>query len=197
VQVAVERKTTADLIDSLQTGRLTGLPNEANKGGQIHRLMETYDYVFICIEGGWETDRRGRLVQRRRVATPLKGGMSEDALVKRVLSVEHWIASLYHWFTDKAWDDHTTLRGVYKPGGGHGFMPLSRFCEMARGLPDLGVAGTKAAERLFGGNLVRALQADITTWANLQLPMKDGTRRLGESKAARIVDACRKLRGEA
>lgn len=211
VQVGIERKTTPDLIDSLKSGRLTGVPNEANKGGQLARLTNTYDYVFLVIEGGWETSRDGRLVQRRKVQRPLAGGMSEDALVKRCISIclqagvfiwqttsqqqtERFIASFYRWFTDKAWDEHSTLKAVYRPATG--MLPISRFRAMMMCLPDLGLEGTKAAEKAFDGNIIRALTADLTTWATLPVEMKGGVKRLGESRAARIVEACRKLRGE-
>ena len=208
-QVGLERKTVTDLIDSLNTGRLQGPPSEASRGGQLSRLRDAYDFVFLVVEGSWAVDRQGRLTRRRR---PMPGQMTEDALIKRVLSI-YWqsgirlclwrtitrretaafVASCYHWFTDKPWDAHTTMLTVYDRGPLTP-RPLSLFREMVMRLPGIGLAASTAAEQAFQGSMDRALHGSVADWAAVQMGTSDGgSRRLGETRATAIVEATTRL----
>src|SRR5262245_5878451 len=51
--VVFERKRIEDLVDSMQTGRLSG--------HQLPGICENYDYGYLIIEGIWRPGREGFL----------------------------------------------------------------------------------------------------------------------------------------
>lgn len=201
VSIAIERKTIPDLVDSLQSGRLQGNDERA----QLHRLRAAYDFVWLLVEGLWETDKHGMLVRRALHGTkPIKGcHMTADGLSKSLVSLEvkgglrvrqtasqaqsvAFLVALCRWWTEKAWDGHSTLLTPY---AGHTIGHLSIFREMVMKLPDVGVSASKAVELAFGGSLARLLQSTVADWSELELVTAQGPRRLGEKRACRIVDA--------
>ena len=50
VRVGVERKTIPDLINSRDQGRLMGT---GKSPGQVHKMMEQFDYSWLLVEGIW------------------------------------------------------------------------------------------------------------------------------------------------
>lgn len=208
LQIGVERKALSDLVTSLTDGRLCGMPTEHGKGGQLQRMRDAYDVIWLLVEGHWLTDKAGRLfVKGKRTNHKLPGAFTEDSLTKRLLSIEvkgrvhvvhtsgqeqttRWMASLFRWWTDKKWDKHDTMQTVHT----RSVMPLSTFREMTLPLPGVGLAGSKALEKQFNGSLTQLLRADITTLSNVQLATPAGPRRLGESRARELQQALNKLR---
>lgn len=205
VAIAIERKTIPDLVDSLQSGRLQGHDERA----QLHRLRAAYDYVWLLVEGLWETDKHGNLARRTlHGAKPLKGcHMTADGLTKALVSLEvqgglrvrqtasqaqsvAFLVALLRWWTEKAWEGHSTLLTPY---AGHTAGRLSVFREMVMRLPDVGVSASKAVELAFQGSLARLLRSTEEDWSELELVTAQGPRRLGQAKAARIVQAIRAL----
>ncbi len=212
VEVGIERKVLRDLVDSLKTGRLQGMQTESGNGGQIGRLVETYDYAWLLVEGAWTVDKQGRLCQRRHHNTLRPVGGSEDMLVKRLMSLEllgglrvkqtanaretvRWLVSLYRWFTDKDWHQHGTLNAVSRPQQGIQANRLSRFQEMLLPLPGVGFAVARAIEQLLSGTdkLGQLRSLSISTLAELPIETPAGPRMLGRSKAEKIVIAIRSL----
>lgn len=214
--IGIERKTLGDLVSSLKDGRLQGLQGESSSG-QLGRLAAAFDYVWLLVEGDWTADAAGRLCQRRHHGTlrPVPGGLTEDSLTKRLLSLEMigslqtrggfrvkqtsnprataaWVASLHRWWTDKSWTEHATLHTRHTPQSVH---RLSRFREIAMTLPGLGLAGSKAIEHHTNGNALVMLQMPAAQWAEVSVETPAGPRRLGLSKGEQIAEACRKLTG--
>ena len=206
VSVAIERKTIPDLVDSLQSGRLQGNDERA----QLHRLRAAYDFVWLLVEGLWETDKHGQLVRRSLHGTkPLKGcHMTGDGLTKALVSLEvkgglrvrqtasqaqsvAFLVALLRWWTEKAWDGHSTLLTPY---AGHTAGHLSIFREMVMKLPTVGVSASKAIELKFNSSLARLLQSTVSDWASLELVTAQGPRRLGEAKAQKIIEALATLK---
>lgn len=54
VSIGIERKTITDLLQSIITGRLSG--------HQLLGLLHTYDYVYLLVEGLWQTDLKTGLL---------------------------------------------------------------------------------------------------------------------------------------
>jgi ERCC4-type nuclease len=217
VEVGVERKTISDLVGSLREGRLQGRASEDRKS-QIDRMRDTYDVSFLLVEGSLAGDRSGTLFRRfGSKRTEVKGGYSPDSLTKAVLSLylqggmRLWqadsmrasiafIAALFRWFTDKEWDQHATLNAVTL---GHKTMvPLSAFREMVMRLPGIGVAVSAAVERHClvdtpdgkHPSLTRLLAMTLSEWENLEELTTRGPRKFGTPKAARVLEAVRRLR---
>ena len=153
VQIGVERKTLPDLVTSLRDGRLPGL--------QLQKIRDTYDMAWLLVEGEIASDRMGRLYgrlgSRKRAALP--GSLTEDSLIKSLLTLElqggfriartrdmrqsaAWIASCARWWTDKEWDEHSTLSTPYQ----RTMVPVSLFCDRAMKLPGVGLAVAKSLE---------------------------------------------------
>lgn len=211
VLVGIERKTIPDLLDSLHTGRFVGLETE-NHEGQLGRLLKSFDYPWLLIEGVWDTDTTGRLAVpdwRGRFKPTQGAGMTEDAFTKRLLSIflqsgllhwhsrsaeqsARWIASTFRWFNDSEWNAHKTLQTTYKPTG---LRPISRFREMVMAMPGVGLAASKALEKHYQGNLAAFLTTHPNTLADVSVVHKSGTKRLGRPRAQAIYDAIQQLNG--
>jgi ERCC4-type nuclease len=210
--VGIERKTLGDLVSSLRSGRLQG--RSADERSQLDRLRKTYDVIWLLVEGHYTSDRHGTLVtERGRRRIP--GGYSEDSLTKAILSLElrgglhvhrtaneaqsaRWLATVFHWWTDKAWDAHTTL---HTPMKHESMVPLSVFRDIVMRLPDIGVGASLAVERLCTppgvdshASLTKMLSMSQGDWENLEVTTPAGPRKLGNAKAVRICEAVRKLR---
>lgn len=117
VHIGIELKNTMDLIDSMR-GRLAG--------HQIPGLLETYDYVWLIVEGTFPASADGRI----RLRGPRRALYVSDVLgyltsleiqagvkVKRTVDTAGTaaeIARLYRWW-QKPWDHHTSLKVVHRP----------------------------------------------------------------------------------
>lgn len=205
IQVGIERKTLPDLVDSLRTGRLQG----ADRRTQLSRLRQDYDVAWLLVEGELTSNRMGRMFGRQgSKRRPLPGTMTEDALTKTLLSLElqgglrvartgslkqsaQWIASCARWWTDKTWDEHTTLTTPYE----RNVLPVSLFRERAMKLPGVGLAVSKSLEAACGGDEMLLHHLSLTALAEMPVSLPNGTRKLGLQKAEPIVQALRKLRG--
>ena len=200
VQIGIERKTLSDLVTSLRDGRL---PNF-----QMEKLRRTYDVMWLLVEGEIATDRLGRLYghigRRKRQALP--GSMTEDVLVKSLLTLElqggfrivrtmtpkqsaSWIASCARWWSDKQWDEHSTLSTPYQ----RTMVPVSLFCDRAMKLPGVGLAVAKSLEVACQGSENKLCRMSLSELSDIPVSMRGGTKRLGFLKAEAILQAARKL----
>lgn len=162
-EFGIERKALPDFIDSARSGRLYGISVEQRES-QLDRMLRTYDFAWLLVEGDYSTDGRGRFVQARgrRGNVPVAGGWTEDMLNKTLLSLDlrggirvketrstkqtvRWLASLFRSHTDKAWSEHTTLRTLQRR---ESIVPVSSFRDMVMRLDDVGVgfAASRAVE---------------------------------------------------
>lgn len=188
-EFGVERKTLTDFVDSARSGRLYGVGIETQAGGtreaQLARMLDTYDFPWLLIEGEYLTDTRGRLVQPRgrRGNVVVPGSFSEDSLNKTLLTLGlragirvketnnsrqtvRWVTSLFRSHTDKRWDEHTTLR---TPQRRESIKPVSQFRDIVMRFEDVGFAASKAVERHVNSLLgVGALIAGLPKRVSLQ-----------------------------
>lgn len=219
VEIGIERKTTMDLVSSLRSGRLQGrTSDDSGQLCQIDRLHKAYDIIWLLVEGSTGGDRRfGKLLKSGHGREQrLPGGYTEDSLAKAMLSLElrggmhmkqtatmhHsslFIASLFRWFTDKQWDDHSTLHAPLKR---ESIMPLSMFRDIVMRFPGIGIAVSAAVEKRCmvetpdgtHPSLTRLLSMNLSDWENLEEKTKTSTRKFGTVKAGRVLEAVRKLR---
>lgn len=221
-EFGVERKTLPDFVDSSRTGRLYGVSVEQQES-QLDRMMRTYDFAWLLIEGDYSTDGRGRFVQARgrRGNVPVPGGFSEDVLNKTLLSLDlrggvrvketrstkqtvRWLCSLFRSHTDKQWVDHTTLRTLQRR---ESTKPVSTFRDMVMRMEgsDIGFAASRAIElhvlaRLTHGATLEAMlmafaMMTLHDWESLDVPERGGTtRKFGTARALRVVTALRRSR---
>jgi ERCC4-type nuclease len=210
-EVGVERKALNDLVGSLRSGRLQGMSTEAGQESQLSRLHDTYDFVFLLVEGAYSTDRAGHLVSQGIGRRSVPGGFSEDTLEKALLSLTlrggmilkqtsnqaqsvRWLVSLYRSFTDKQWDQHTTMKTMIRPEK-MGIKPVSSFRLAVMDLcPGIGLAASKAVEKWCKGSLAAMLAMPLSAWEDLEVETPSGPRRLGTAKAIRVIDALRRVR---
>jgi ERCC4-type nuclease len=204
VTVGIERKTIGDLVSSLQGGRLQGL--------QWGKLHDTYDFVWLLVEGIFGADKQGRLTVRKGpygqrrlpgahltadgltkalMTLELKGGLRVKQTFSRDQSVD-WLVACMRWWSDKVWDGHKTLLTPYS--GHKAIGKISMFREVVMKLPDIGLGASKAVELAFRGSLDRLLQSQLSDWSELELVTPRGPRRLGEAKALRVIEAIQQLK---
>lgn len=200
VSVGVEFKKLQEAVQALRTNRLQGFQAPG---------CRMYDFAYLMVEGHLLYDNTGLLkVHNRRRFTsetykPMPGHMTIGELMKRV-NVLHLCAgmnpiwthdrndsmqqllALYHTWTDTDLDKHKSHIAIYTPGT---LLPISDMRRTLSTFPGIGRHLSLAVEQHFGGSLLRAVQAPVAEWAQIQsVDDKGRTRRLGMSLAQRIVD---------
>lgn len=216
VSIGIEHKKLPDLIDALNSGRLLG--NQETKGGQVPRMVRTYDRTHLIVEGDWERAGDGRVSSwkgkgRRAV---VKGSPHAIELRKRLLVVDlRWgtrvtycksrrdsldtIYTLYRVWTDKDLDEHKSHLAVHAPDADSKLkMPMSNFrAALQVWLPSIGFAASKRVEEwvsvMRDGKLrpepYRLMLKTHSDWSALELPDKHGkVKRLGDKRARDIME---------
>lgn len=204
IQVGIELKRLQDLATSIRTGRLAGHQLPGLTGEHA-----AFDVAWLVVEGQFRTDRVGRLQTyhgRHTGWQPLKGGMLTSEMQKKLLTYElkgglhvrccnlrddtvRFVADLYRWWCDKAFDAHTSHVAIHRPMHLQG---ISDFREVVARLPGVGLTTSLAVERHFGGSLRRAVNASVAEWARVETIDKHGHHRsLGTKRAEAIVAFCR------
>lgn len=209
LSIGVEHKKIPDLIQSLE-GRLPG--------HQLPGMVNTYDRRWLIVEGDWTHDTQGRtaMFKGRGARKPMKGAPPAIELEKRLLTLEtrggiairicpdrrdtvRFLTALYRFWTDKNLDAHKSHLAMYAPDLDRGiFNPPSDFRKaLSVLLPGVSSAVSQAIEEECGGaknstraKLVEMLSWNLKAWADLITVSNNGkARRLGESRAAHIVEA--------
>jgi len=206
--IGIELKRLGDLVSSIRTGRLSG--------GQLPKLLGSrgaFDYCWLVVEGHWRTNSAGQIVvpyysrkKKQRTWAPLQGGLMASEMEKRVMTLElcgglhvrhtntaqdthQFIVNLYHWWSDKDMDRHTSH---LTPHTVHAFLPVSPFRTTVQTFPGIGPRTSLAVERRFHGSLVDAVSAPIEVWASIETVGDKGTtRKLGRAVATQIHTFCR------
>lgn len=129
VTIAIERKVMSDLISSMTSGRLSGY--------QIPGLLRSYNYVWLVIEGIWQTSQKDSCIQTwtRKGWQDYKFDgrfhKSRD-IIKYLLTISiksnirvwftsnsketvNFITALFRWWTDKEYEDHRSLIQEHEP----------------------------------------------------------------------------------
>lgn len=133
IHIGVERKVLGDFIQSMRDRRLAG--------HQLKGLLESYDYVYLIVEGIWRVGENGEVQVWRRVSRktkwlPLYGGrrggkqsVTYKEMDGHLSSLSHcagldyirtpnetdtaaFIASRYNWW-QKEFDEHRSHLDIY------------------------------------------------------------------------------------
>lgn len=203
VSIGVEHKRLGDFVQSLSTERLAG--------HQLPGLVTDYDRPYLILEGEWEHNKEGRVVEfikdtsrkrRTRGAPPAvefeirlltletRGGLHIRHCNTRRDSVRYLI-SLYRFWTDKDLDQHKSHLAIHAPDVDPSLgIPISTFRRAVAQLPGVGFKTSAAVERTFGGSFRRMMLATEATWAEIVTKDDAGkTRKLGAAKARAIMEA--------
>lgn len=198
VDIGIEFKKLTELVESLRTERLQGY--------QMKGMRLQYDYSYLLIEGELLYDHTGALQKRKgRKKVTLPGQMTAQELLKRknvlhlcgglnpIVAVNREdtlqeILALYRTWTDCDLDRHKSHIAMYEAPP---LTPISDFRRTVRTFPHIGMKGSLAVEKYFGGNLKRAVMAPPNIWASLETVDERGKkRRIGTANAERIVKFC-------
>jgi hypothetical protein len=173
--------------------------------------------VWLLVEGLYTTDSKGKFVKLERHGNlrQIPGGFSEDSLEKSLLSLDlrgglrikqtanqsqsvRWLATLFRSFTDKEWDQHTTLKTMIRPERMTGPHPVSAFRLAVMDVcPGIGLAASKAVEKWCSAGtlrerLVQMTEMTLADWEMLEVLTPAGPRKLGTAKALKVLEALRK-----
>jgi ERCC4-type nuclease len=123
VLIGIERKRVTDLLQSLQSGRLSG--------HQLPGLVSYHEYRWLLVEGQYrespegllELPRRGKpweLVRFKYAALEgylttltLRGGLHVQRTYDQNESAA-WLVSLYRWWTTKDWAGHRSHLALHE-----------------------------------------------------------------------------------
>ena len=206
--IAVERKQITDLIQSIESRRLSG--------HQLPGMADDYDYCYLLVEGMWRVGSQGEILVGHGTTdhgktwggtwSPAYGrGLNYRAIdnylatlelhagviYRRTLSPVETVAcivDLYHWWNDKLWEKHSSHLAVYAPAqpqAGKGRLNLVRrnVSLAEKWAMQIGGVDTVKAERAaerFGSALALANGTE-TEWAEVK--------GIGKPTARKIVGA--------
>jgi ERCC4-type nuclease len=123
--VVVERKVINDLIQSMQSRRLSG--------HQLPGLADGYDVCYLIVEGIWRPGNQDQLeIRNGQWRESPRGGFSYRAIDHYLTSLEQragviyrrtstpretvaCIVNLFRWWREKAWDEHRSHDMLYAP----------------------------------------------------------------------------------
>ena len=192
VSIGVERKRIDDLIESMQSGRLSG--------HQLPGLSECYDYCYLVVEGAWRTSPDGQLeVQIYGKWKPIK--LHFRALESYLCTLElhagiiyrktydmretaALVAALYRYWNDKQWADHRSHQMIYTPVHvSHRSMTLygrkvSVLEKIAAQLPGIDSKAEAVAKHF--GTVRRLAEAGPQEWQKIKGVGKIGANRIVE-----------------
>lgn len=195
--IGIEHKKVADLVQSLNSGRLAG--------HQLLGMLNFYDRSWLIVEGDWEADSIGRatVFSGKGKRRPLRGAPPAIELEKRLITLEtrggfrvrhcrtrrdsvRFIIALYRFWTDKDLDEHRSHLAIHAPDLDRGlFVPVSDFRRIVAQIPGIGYETSTVVEREFQGSFRRMMLASEERWAEIVVKGK----RLGASRAKKIMEA--------
>ncbi len=219
VSVGVEVKTVGDLLQCIRDGRFAG--------HQLPGLVETYEVVWLLVEGGMQPgpdevrpgvsqlllqffgrwaapkhhDRMGyRDIHHYLQSLLMRAGVYVWSTRDRKETI-HWLASLYTWWTDKRWDEHSSCAAVHDGVDNdlrqHGVALIRPTLKMmlAARLPGIGVRKAFGAAQHFP-SIKEMFNADEREWAKVRWSdVKGKDKRLGKKVATGIVEAVKQETG--
>lgn len=193
VYIGLELKRTTDLIGSLRSRRFQGF--------QLERLVNTYDRAWLISEGMWREGDGGILEVyqagwRPALAGPrgvmasdleswilsqtIRGGLGYRHCSHRVDTIR-FIGVLYHWWVDRALDEHRGHQAIYTPSPDQAsFVAPSLLRKIAAQLDGIGWEKSTAIETHFK-TVVEMVEASESDW--LEIPG------IGKTLARRCVQS--------
>jgi ERCC4-type nuclease len=174
--IGVEYKKLPELIASIRSERFHG------EGGQVPRMQEAYDFIYVLIEGEIWVSKDGMLMDwkgSRKKEIP--GRMTLTELRKRLFSLLagrglvplwsvdqndtcHILSCLYRNWTDTDRDRHPSLCAVYNPPSLERISEYRAILQRFRGVgPEL----SRAIEKHFRGDLEKTILAGEAEWVKI------------------------------
>lgn len=208
LSIGIELKKVGELAQSLVSKRL--------QGHQLLGLCKNFDRRYLLIEGDYHHDANGRAVVFRGPGKPkpLAGASNATAFELEILNIQtrggvwvrhtttrrdtlRFISVVYRYWTDKDLDEHKSHLAIYAPDFDKGLLtPPSDFRKaLSVMLPNIGLAVSKQVEVLVGetlplrAQLARVLMMNETDWAEIRIPTRDGSKKLGAPRAKQIMEA--------
>jgi len=151
VVVGIERKTIPDLVNSMESGRLSG--------HQLIGLLKIYDYNYIIVEGAWRCDKFGYLeiMKGRKWTSKLYGNKKiqysaivgylntltwlaniQPVFLHNLPETGRWLSKNYHWW-QKLWERHKShLQFHTEPPERLHLVEPSLFCKVIKELEGIG-----------------------------------------------------------
>lgn len=185
IGIGIERKAILDLVNSIQSGRLSG--------HQLPGLLQTYEVVYIIVEGLWRPNpktgilekytgggwRSVELGRRRFMAKEvvnylntlaikigdMTGGRISIWRTSGIQETVHLILSLFNWWNNKAYDEHRSHLKDYDPGDVN-FIKPGIVYRIAKTLESIGPDKATSIEKVFS-TPVEMVMADEKTWMKI------------------------------
>jgi len=173
-------------------------------GHQLPKMLTHYDHRWLVFEGDWMQNRQGGLLRRsgRGRYKAMHGQGNASALRKKLITLEmcggmhvahttsrietvRYIADLYRWWNDDAFDEHKSHIVHYQP---HGIIPLNEFEQAFAGFRNLSTKRARAVAKYFKNSIALAASASVKEWAGIETADDEGkVRRIGDKTAEDIV----------
>lgn len=189
ILIGVERKRITDLLQSMQTGRLSG--------HQLPGLCESYAYRWLLVEGlyregadgcieiprgsTWEPVRLLYTALEHYLTTlQLRGGV----YLQRTYTIREsagWLAALWAWWTKKEWAEHRSHLALHHAADTALFDRPTLTHRMAAELPGIDETAARVAEHFH--TPYEMVTAEEAQWRSIP--------GIGKVKAARILKALR------
>ena len=181
IKVGVERKVISDLIQSINSGRLSG--------HQLPGLLETYDRVYLLVEGQWRASRKDGTVEvfRHGKFKPLGSSRFTSKRVWGYLTALNAstgvtvfitptmeetvlvIEELEHWW-NQPWEKHVSHLMVNKLSPPSAYMKPGRpslIRQIALCLPGIGYDRVMEVEKKFR-TVGKMWEADEKAWQEVE-----------------------------
>lgn len=197
VSIGVEYKKLGDMLQCIDNGRFSG--------HQLPGMLDTYEVIWLLVEGIWRENREGLIeVPRGPSWQPLRAGtgyataaslqgflmtMEQKVGIKVKLtgttpqSVD-WLYHLNRWWTGKEWEEHRAYLAFDNSQAIALINRPSLVRLVAKELPGIGMGRSGPIDRHFG-SVVEMVNAPASEWAEIK--------GIGKTTAQRVVRA---LEGE-
>ncbi len=194
VLVGVEYKRLGDMISCIEDGRFSG--------HQLPGMLESFDRLYLVVEGIWREGRDGMLeVPRGAGWKPLVHGRSSRSMASSLRSflftmsekigirvmltgtpsqTVDWLYHLNRWWTGKEWEEHRAYLSFDNSSALSLVSRPSLVRRVAKELPGVGWERSGAVAKHFD-SVVSMAMAEAAEWENI-----DG---IGKTTARRVVAA--------
>jgi ERCC4-type nuclease len=181
VHVGIERKTVDEMITAFNDSRFLGGRTDDNSGGQLGRLLSTYDIVVLIIEGkSWPDPRSGILMIGRGEAGRTRHRHLYENYQKFLFSLMfkarvfilptrskmetvQCIHALYGWF-QKKWSAHRSVYRIDETKPDSAILDVQTLCRrIAAQLPNVYWERSKKVDQYFD-SIREMINADVQAW---------------------------------
>lgn len=185
VSIGVEVKTVRDVISCMTDGRFSG--------HQLPGMIQSYDQSWLVIQGRWRPSPKSGILEYQRhqgqwcEATVGQRRFMWKDLETWLLTVQiktglglyrcsdwsegiQWISTLYHWWTQKSYEEHRghlSVHSANSPLFDRALLVRPTLCRMvAMQLPGIGAEKSLLVADHFG-SVDNMVCADISDWMGI------------------------------